>query len=490
MASDPYDQLPYTDHAYAESHPDRLSVVARLSGWEPPALDGARILELGCGRGGNLLPMSASLPGATLLGVDRSSRQIDEATQIALAARLQNVQFLASSVERFEPDAGFGFVICHGVCSWVPPATRRDLLARIAAALAPGGIAYLSFNVLPGWYDRLAARDWLRRFPEPAPTASLAWLRDSISPERADYRRRIDAVVRRLGETDPAYARHEYLADEHHPQLVTELLAEAEKAGLTYLGDAIPAATALELLADGVAERAEALDVAARQQLVDFVQCTAFRRALLVRSEDARGRGFRQPPRLDPRALDLLRVASRLRPHEPADESAASERFDGPHGLSLLQTGRGIRRALHALARVAPGSLPFSELCEASASTASDLRNELLDLWLATEAVDLHVRQPRLRAAHAAAQRPEACALSRWRAAHGGPLTNVWHQEVELDDPLLRTLLARLDGSRTIEQVARELGESGPTSALDVEARLRLTHAGVEALASAGLLVG
>jgi SAM-dependent methyltransferase len=488
-APDPYDRLPYTDHAYAESHPDSLSVVARLSGWQPPALESARVLELGCGRGGNLLPMAASMPGARLVGVDRAARQIDEATQIARAARLGNVQLVASSVEQLESDGVFDFVICHGVCSWVPPATRRALLAKIATALAPGGVAYVSFNVLPGWYDRLAARDWLRLFPGPTPGASLAWLRDAISPEQADYRRRIDAVVKRLEQTEAAYARHEHLADEHHPQLVGELLAEAHDAGLAYLGDAIPSGTALELLAEDVAARASTLDVAARQQLIDFVQCTAFRRALLVRSEDARTRAFRHPSHLDPHALDGLRITSRLRPHGAPDDRAATERFDGPGGVALLQTGRSIRRALHELARVAPRSVTLAELAAASASAAADLQTEVFDLWLATGAIDLHVREPRLRSGGDGDHPPEACALARWHAAHGGAITNRWHQEVQLDDPLLRALLARLDGARSIDDLARELGETGPTASLDADSRRQLTRAGVEALASAALLI-
>ncbi len=488
-ASDPYDQLPYTDHAYAESHPDRLSVVARLSGWQPPRIDQASILELGCGRGGNLLPMAASLPQATLVGVDRSAQQIDEATRIAQATRLDNVRLLAASFEDAESGGGFDFVICHGVCSWVSPAARAALLSKIEAALAPGGIAYLSFNVLPGWYDRLAARDWLRLFPGQDPAASLAWLRDAISPELGDYRRRIDSVVKRLSETEPAYAQHEYLAEQHHPQRVGELLAEADAAGLSYLGDAIPSGTALELLPEAVAARAGALDVAARQQLVDLVQCTAFRRALLVRTQDARARGFAQRPNLDAGALDELRIRSRLRPHDTPDERASSERFDGPAGVVLMQTGRGIRRALHTLARVAPRSLGLQELAAASGSPADDLRAELFDLWLATGAIDLHVGEPRLRAEPGGHGPFEATALARWHAAHGGTITNAWHEEVRLDDPLLREVLARLDGSRSIGDLSRELGESGPTAALDGDARLELARAAVEALASAALLV-
>ena len=159
---DPYDRLPYTEHAYAESHPDRLSVVARLAGWAPPDVATARILELGCGRGGNLLPMAAGLPGATLVGVDRSHRQIDEARSIATSAGVSNLTFVEASFEDPLSADPFEFVVAHGVCSWVAPAFRRALLRTIAGALAPSGVAYVSFNVLPGWYERMAARDWLR----------------------------------------------------------------------------------------------------------------------------------------------------------------------------------------------------------------------------------------------------------------------------------------------------------------------------------------
>lgn len=72
---DAYDEQPYTEHAYAETHPSRLAAVARMAQWEAPAIGQATILELGCGRGGNLLPMAAGLPGARFVGIDRSERQ-------------------------------------------------------------------------------------------------------------------------------------------------------------------------------------------------------------------------------------------------------------------------------------------------------------------------------------------------------------------------------------------------------------------------------
>lgn len=476
-ARDAYDRLPYTDNAYAEAHPDRLAVVARLARWAPPEVATARVLELGCGRGGNLLPMAAGLPGASFVGVDRSGRQIEEARAVAFAAAVANVTFVEGRFEDATPAGGpFDYVVAHGVCSWVPPEARRALLRAVAAAMAPGGVGYVSFNVLPGWYDRMAARDWLRAHRDHDPRASIAWLRSQVSPELADYRRRLEAVERRLAETERAYAAHEYLADEHHPQHVGDLLAEAAEAGLAYLGDAIPAETAAELLPEGARARLGELDVAGAQRLVDFVRDTAFRRALFVRAGEAAARGWRWTAELDATAVDGLRVASRLRPHGPAGPAGAAERFDAP-GVSVQVAHAGARAALRELAAAAPRSLPFARLAErASPGRAAELRAELFDLWLATGAIDLHAHEPAL--ADGTSARPSACPVARWHAVHGGPLTNRWHQEVRLDEPLLRSVLARLDGTRTIADVAR-----------DAACTERDARAAIAALAAAALLV-
>jgi SAM-dependent methyltransferase len=489
---DPYDELPYTEHAYAESHPDRLAVVARLAGWQPPEPVTAQILELGCGRGGNLLPMAASLPYASLVGLDRSPRQIEGARVVAAAAHLPNVTFCAGSFEDYRPDRSFDYVVAHGVCSWIAPAARRALLRAMAEALAPSGVAYVSFNVLPGWYERMPARDWLctigARGEGPARSngadpnenearASVEWLRDQVSPELADYRRRLDAVARRLTETDRAYAAHEYLAAEHHPLLVSELLGEAAASGLAYVGDAIPSEAALELLPDAVRERARVMDVGGAQQLVDFVRNTAFRRAVFVRADEAGARGWRWSPEADVTALDDLRLASRLRPHGVPAPHAPAERFDGTD-LSVQVEHPAARSALRELARVAPRSLPFPELARRTGAgdDLSALRTELFDLHLATGALDLHAYEPGL--ADGSAVRPVACPLARWHALRGGPLTNRWHQEVRVD-ALLRSLLGYLDGTRTREELERASG-----------APPDIVRAGVQSLAAAAMLIG
>ncbi|WP_394825386.1 methyltransferase domain-containing protein [Pendulispora albinea] len=489
MPDDPYDRLPYTDHAYAESHPNRLAAVAHLSGWAPPELTRARILEIGCARGGNLLPMAASLPGASLLGIDRSERQIEEAARVVEATGLANTVFRRASFEEVElPPASFDFIVCHGLYSWIPVAARQVLLASLARWLAPAGIAYVSFNTLPGWYERLPARDWLQH--EAGDPASLAWLREQISPELGAYRQGIERVLARLAETDRAYLVHEYLSEEHHPEYAGAFLREAEGAGLTYLGDAIPAHTALELLPDAVEAKARGRSAAEVQSIVDFVRCTSFRRALLVRADTCAARGWRFPHRLDPQALVELRIASRLRSNGDGFFRGARESVQVPDPAA--------HAALCELERVAPRSVPFRELLArvdgaggsrdvARAGQENTLISELFDLWLATGELDLYVHEP--AALTVAGESAKALELARWQVQHAGAITNLWHQEVRLPDPLVRFVLSRLDGTRSLHALADEARSAGLLGHVSRADGLELVRGSVHVLARSALLV-
>ncbi|HEX3772169.1 MAG TPA: class I SAM-dependent methyltransferase [Polyangiaceae bacterium] len=486
--ADPYDARPYTAHAYVETHPGRLAAAARLARGTPPPVETARVLELGCGLGGNLLPMAASLPRATLVGVDRSGRQIAEARRAAAGAGLANVRFVQASFETMAIDAGaFDYVVAHGVLSWIPADLRATLFERTAAALAPGGVACVSFNVLPGWYERLAARDWLRFAgsfgvtPEGA-VGSLDWLASQASPELTDYRRRLGAVARRLEVTGAAHAAHEYMAPDQHAHLVTDVLAEAASAGLAYLGDATPQAVAVELLPGAARDRARSLDRAGVEQLVDFVRATAFRRALFVRAD-----GIERRPELDPEAIAGLYLASGLRTAEAANPAAPEETFaDGDWAMPVADAAA--RRALHHLAAVAPASLSFAELArELPAAAAPALARELFDVWLATGGLDVRADAPRFTATPG--DRPVACPLARWVAAEGGIVTSRLHHEVLIPDAIVSWVLVRLDGTRTRADLAREARALVTTGPPDDAELARLVEACVSRLAACAVLV-
>jgi SAM-dependent methyltransferase len=489
---DGYERTPYTSHAYAESHPDRLRVVARLSGWNPPTVPGARILEVGCGRGGNLLAMAISLPGAELVGVERSAHQAAEARTIAGQLGVTNVTVHTASFT--DPDVlrdaegTFDFVVAHGIASWIPPEDRTTLLGRMARWLSPNGVGYVSFNVLPGWYERFAARDWLRfcasedgrATGHAAAPVALHWLHEAISPELTAYRRGLASVEARLRETDVRYLVHEYMEGENHPVRVTDFFDEAERAGLTYLGDAIPASVALETLPDPVRRNAEALSVRGAQALVDFVRCTAFRRALFVRKDKSAARGWRFPWKLDVEVVRSLRIASRLRP-SPNDPAC----FEGT-GTSVQVPSTLAQAALLELYEAAPRALTFDVLLErakprSGGSSAleggEELAGEVRDLWLAVDGIDLHDYDPPFEVK--VTERPKGCPFARLQAKTREGLTNRWHQEVILRESILGDVLLASDGTRTTSDIARVLS-------IDEE----LVKASLLVLAKSALLIG
>ena len=77
-----YDEIPYESYAFAQTHPDRLAVMATLFGLSPRPVTSCRVLELGCAAGGNLIPMAWHLPQSTFVGLDLSSRQVRDGCEV------------------------------------------------------------------------------------------------------------------------------------------------------------------------------------------------------------------------------------------------------------------------------------------------------------------------------------------------------------------------------------------------------------------------
>src|SRR5262249_56994216 len=133
-----YDEVPYESLPFAQTHPDRLASVATLFGMRPAPADRCRVLELGCARGGNLIPLALALPQGRFLGIDLSGRQVADGQKVVAALDLTNIELKQLSIN--EVDAGWGpfdYIICHGVYSWVPPAVQDKILEVCATNLAP-----------------------------------------------------------------------------------------------------------------------------------------------------------------------------------------------------------------------------------------------------------------------------------------------------------------------------------------------------------------
>ena len=140
----------------------------------------------------------------------------------------------------------FDYVVAHGVYSWVPRGVADRLLELCRAVLEKQGVAYVSYNALPGGHLRAMTWDAMRFHGRRGRTATGAPRRRARDAGRAGrgipgddpYRRFSAAYAKRLGERSDAVLYHDDLEPGNRPILFTDFVAEAAGHGLEYLAEA------------------------------------------------------------------------------------------------------------------------------------------------------------------------------------------------------------------------------------------------------------
>ena len=114
-----------------------------LSGFIRPGY-GMNVLEIGCGEGGNLLPLARM--GCRVTGVDLASGKIDNARAFFAEAGAEGT-FISSDIFQVkELEATFDLIICHDVLEHI--GDKRRFLADLKKYLKPGGLVFMAF---PAW---------------------------------------------------------------------------------------------------------------------------------------------------------------------------------------------------------------------------------------------------------------------------------------------------------------------------------------------------
>ncbi len=288
-----YDIVPYPSKAYAYAHPDRLFVVGRLFGMKPVPPARARVLELGCGAGGHLVPMARQLPEGEFVGLDLAQTAIRDARALAAAEGLTNVRFDVADILDLPDDLGtFDYIVAHGVFSWIPEPARVALMGAIPKLLNPQGVAYVSYNTYPGWHLHNAVRDVMRvhaeAFTDPTEQVEQAkafvkFVHGFVQPDNA-WAAALGRAVKMIDNFTDGYFFHDFLAPVNDPMLFRDFVARAERVGLQYLGDAVFGEMLPTRLPDevrGTLQRV-AKDIVSMEQYMDLVRGTAFRRSLLT----------------------------------------------------------------------------------------------------------------------------------------------------------------------------------------------------------------
>jgi SAM-dependent methyltransferase len=317
--------IEYRASFFEEQSPQRLNITALITGWEPCSLAGEfSYCELGCGQGTTVNLLAATHPRGRFVAVDFNPAHIARARDFGAAAGLGNVEFVERGfAELLEPGAPalgeFDFITLHGVWSWVNDENRRAIVDLIARSLRPGGLAYISYNALPGWRDGAVVQRalyeiaQLSREPNERQVARGIDVLARLQKAKAEALQKNEMLhqiidLHKRGAT--SYLVHEYLVANWRAFWFSEVLRALAPAKLGYVGTAH--------LADNfpagrfTPEQAEILNsipaVEVREILGDICDSIEFRRDVFVR-------GGRRLRRL--RQEELLR-ATRLALQVPA----------------------------------------------------------------------------------------------------------------------------------------------------------------------------
>lgn len=509
-APNTYDDLPYSGNAFVLAHPDRLAVVGRLYGLDPAPVARARVLELGCGVGGNLIPMATVLPEASFLGIDLSHRQIESGRGLAAELGLGNIDLRCQDIMDLdcEADGPFDYILCHGVFSWVPGAVQDRILDICARGTSDNGLAMISYNAQPVWHFNLAVRDILRYGARAGGSPAervrmglefLSFVARNVFSNETPYSLVVRAAAEALAAENPTYVFHEYLEECNSPVCVEDFDARASAVGLRYVGEACLDDVS-GLMSEEARKTLNAMsdDHVRCEQVLDFLRARQFRRDVLCRAD-------LEPERWpSPAALDGMLLVSRSTPasKEPDITSEGVEKFLGPSGRSLSASEPPLKAAMVVLHRAAPGAMTFEDLLAGVRNAVGKVDETMFRrsmIACATAAlVELHTHVPSI--ADKPSDKPLASPLARRQAAEDRVVVDLYHRGVQID-PLTAAVLSLLDGTRTLDQVSREVAALADAGALTIEEMpeggrhappetMRDVVAGVlDALARLGLLV-
>src|SRR5215469_5228258 len=161
----------------------------------------ARICEVGCGTGRNLVALARRYPAASIFGIDASNEMLKTArTTIARAGLEDRIRVERCLADELDPAATFGLdtpfdaILFSYTLSMIPD--WRRAIDRAVAVLRPAGLlAVVDFSEqrgLPGWFRKVLWR-WLYLF-EVNPRAELP-----------DYLRALSARERGALTVEPLY---------------------------------------------------------------------------------------------------------------------------------------------------------------------------------------------------------------------------------------------------------------------------------------------
>lgn len=441
-----YDEIQYVSRPFRQTHPDRIASLAVAYGLTPPDPATCRMLDVGCGSGGNILPMAACMPGASFFGFDLAATAIAAAEQRRQSLGLTNIRLETLDLMDFPEELGqFDYIVAHGFYSWVPEPVRERFWKFLDRHLSPNGIAYVSFNAYPGamlrhaWRDAAAfhSRGTTNLQDRLAKSIEMLRLMGSATTRNGAWEGVVREMIKAVDTKGESWVSHDDFGPYFQPYYFHQVADTAAANGFRYLCDASYYDMQPHEIAPDVQpmlEQLAAQSIELREQYYDFLELRAFRQILLCRQDQAIARP------VDPATMGRLRFST------SANTVGASTNGD----FAVQNPLTGIRadvpapykRVLDQVRAAWPNSLPFSEIFPAETNRGA-IAAMVEKLW-GGALIEAHAMN--IPCGDGKDDRPVGWSLARKEAALNLPVTTRLHTQTQLDETSAR-LLEKLDGT-------------------------------------------
>jgi methyltransferase-like protein/2-polyprenyl-3-methyl-5-hydroxy-6-metoxy-1,4-benzoquinol methylase len=470
MSQNSYDEVPYESYPYVQTHPQHLHTIGKVFGLKSPDFKKARVLELGCASGGNIIPLAFEYPKGEFVGIDLSEIQIEEGKKHIANLGLKNIELHALSILDLDERFGkFDYIICHGVFSWVPQNVQDKILSVCKELLTPKGVALISYNTLPGWNTVKSMRDMMlyhaNFFKEPAEKvgqarALLQFVSESMD-EKNPYSMVIKNELELLKDKKDNYLMHDHMEENNYQLYFHEFMQKASENGLQYLSDTTLSTMFSGNLSPKAVEALQTVDDIVRQeQYMDFITNRRFRSTILCHQNIKLNR------QLNTTLIEDFYIRSFLRPAKEVHLSLnANENveFVNPFNQVQLVTHNALATAVFVIL-FEQNSTPIrvSDLIDQvkdrlKTDDADAIKKTILEFGtrlVLAGSINLYSDPGNYTVK--LSDKPKASELARYQVKHFPWVTNKRHEPLNLTD-IQRVVLPLLDGKHDLESLTDEV---------------------------------
>ena len=299
QAKEIYADLGYLSQPFHYASAPFIENYARLLGLSPAPAHTARILEIGSSYGGNLMSQALFYPKATFTGIEIAPTQVSVGKTYIDQLGITNLDLLEGDVNESHHHLGtYDYIIAHGFYSWVDEETKDNFLRLCKEHLAENGILYMSYNTYPGWHkmdsvrallefankdvDTLNHREKVRHGKTVASKLGALMLEyDTVKTQQASF---LQSLRQTLQKQD-CYVGHDHLEPVNTPVYFHQCMDHMAEHGFTYLCDCDLNLSFPDVYDEALRTKLQDLaphDPLAREQYIDFMLNTAFRKSLFT----------------------------------------------------------------------------------------------------------------------------------------------------------------------------------------------------------------